>query len=634
MSVQSNHSALLQETHSDEAVPGSRLSSAHTMSTSKSLFSKTGMESQLVLPEKDEEKTKKNPFAVPPDFDIFSIRDKERQKAREERERMKTMKIHEKTTYSTKVKAKQKELRQALQEEEKEEARKQATNEESLKALQESLLRQIASKKDYPVEKETFRDYINVWKEILLLENDITVKREEIQRLEKIAKNEERKVKKAEQYLSKKTAIFEEFLKEKQKQSLQALKIAAKEAEKKTKKISEIQGVTSQIENLQNEISQLTIDLQEYKVYRNFLRHLSLKERQGERSKRYTSPRDVKTPPNTREGDASAPITAEQGQGGTAGTDTASPCSTNNMDVPSSLLSSKSLTVKSLREIKPQLINFLKPLSARKMSSLEAAETNTSSGEDEDPELYFTDPQQLLSLFMELEDENLSFIQKSQEAEESLHKVQQTFITTYESKEKELAELKEEVATLKSSIAKEEERAADLKLKAHLFSSGECKADDQDNILASLRKKVQEVYCQCTGESGENLQTVQMLMVLEKKLNDILERIPPEKIEHAKERRIKLREGKLRQQEQQTEKRLKKVLERSKVTVETKQKNLTLRHSETCPEESTGPRPLEQERGSVRPARLMFRSVLPPKKPKRKPRQEEIDKEEQLCHFT
>lgn len=36
-------------------------------------------------PETDEEETKKNPFAVPPDFDIFSIRDKERQKAREVR---------------------------------------------------------------------------------------------------------------------------------------------------------------------------------------------------------------------------------------------------------------------------------------------------------------------------------------------------------------------------------------------------------------------------------------------------------------------------------------------------------------------------------------------------------------------
>lgn len=60
---------------------------------------------------------------------------------------MKTMKIHEKMTYSTKIKAKQKGLRKALQKEEEEEARKQATNEERLKTLQESLSWNIATNK-------------------------------------------------------------------------------------------------------------------------------------------------------------------------------------------------------------------------------------------------------------------------------------------------------------------------------------------------------------------------------------------------------------------------------------------------------------------------------------------------------
>lgn len=50
------------------------------------------------------------------------------------------------------------------------------------------------------------------------------------------------------------------------------------------------------------------------------------------------------------------------------------------------------------------------------------------------PDLYFTDPQQLLSIFMEMEEENLSFIQNSQETEESLQKVQHTFVTTHESR--------------------------------------------------------------------------------------------------------------------------------------------------------------------------------------------------------
>lgn len=66
-------------------------------------------------------------------------------------------------------------------------------------------------------------------------------------------------------------------------------------------------------------------------------------------------------------------------------------------------------------------------------------------------------------------------------------------------------------------------------------------------MLTSLNKKVLEVYCHCTGENETNLETVQMLMVIEKQLNDLLdnlERIPPAKIEQAekakkKERRIR-----------------------------------------------------------------------------------------------
>lgn len=60
---------------------------------------------------------------------------------------MKTMKIHEKMTYSTKIKAKQKDGRKALQMEEDEEDRKLETNEERLRTLQESLLWKTAMKR-------------------------------------------------------------------------------------------------------------------------------------------------------------------------------------------------------------------------------------------------------------------------------------------------------------------------------------------------------------------------------------------------------------------------------------------------------------------------------------------------------
>ncbi|KFO69417.1 Coiled-coil domain-containing protein 37, partial [Cuculus canorus] len=515
-----------------------------------------------------------NPFTVPPDIDIFSIRDKEIKKAKAERERMKTMKIHEKITYSSKIKAKPKELKKALQKEEKEESRNQATVEERSKTP-EKILSSKAIKRDYPQVK-MFHEYINNERDIFLLKYDMAVKQEEIQKLKKIIKNEERKLEKAENYLEKEATMFEEFLKENHKTYFQALKIAEKETAAKTKKISEVRLITSQIEKLQSDITRLKTTLEEYKMYRDFLYQLSPKEWQKENRKKHTKEKDLETASKADEEIASPPTTAEQ--------------ATANNSVHDSLTRS------------PLNYHFFGGGPTYKMvfsffrSSLEDAESETSLDEDEEPKLYFTDPQQLLSVFMEMKDENLSLIQNAQEIEENLAKVQHTFITTHEStlgssrgviccrdalyqitsflflpREEQLAELKQQMVTLKSSVAKEEQRVADLKLKVQLFSSAEHKVDDQDKMLTSLNEKVLKVYWDCTGKNETNLQTIQILMVIEKQLNDLLdslERIPPakrERVEKAKrkERMTRLREEKLRLQKEQQEERSQRALERS-----------------------------------------------------------------------
>lgn len=52
----------------------------------------------------------------------------------------------------------------------------------------------------------------------------VAIKRDEIQKLESLAAEEEAKLEKAEQYLEKDAAMFDEFLKENDKNSAQALK--------------------------------------------------------------------------------------------------------------------------------------------------------------------------------------------------------------------------------------------------------------------------------------------------------------------------------------------------------------------------------------------------------------------------
>ncbi|OWK63599.1 Coiled-coil domain-containing protein 37 [Lonchura striata] len=394
-------------------------------------------------------------------------------------------------------------------------------------------------------------------------QHTIAVKRGEIEKMKNIAKDEEKKLEKAERRMEKDAAMFDEFLKENHNKSVEALRIAKRETSAKTKKITEIQGLTTEIKKVQR----FEDTLQEYKMYRDILYQLSPKEWQEEHRKRHKKQKDKETEPRVNEGNAPRPPTAEQDQGPTS-----TAHSVTFTDMPSSLLFSESLDFRS-RDVRPQLKQFLKPLLSRELGSLEDTESEISSDEDEEPQLYFTDPEQLLTTFMEMLDENLSFVLNSQDIADSWNKVQQTFITTRESMEKELAALKQQVNTLRASVAKEEEKVADLKLKVQLFSSGEHEGDDQDKMLTSLNKKVQEVYFQCTGDNETNLPTVEMLKVIEKQLNDLLgsvERIPPAKIEKAvkairKEQRARLREEKQKQAKQQQDEGLKKDMERSQV---------------------------------------------------------------------
>ncbi|XP_062356894.1 cilia- and flagella-associated protein 100 [Cinclus cinclus] len=537
------------------------------------------METHLVPSESiedDEENPMKNPFKVPSDTELFSVRDKEIKKAQAEYEKRKTMKVHEKTTYSTKMKAKSS-LRRALKREEEEEGRKEATCEERLKVLQEMLSRKLAMKKDYALDRETFHGYLQDRKQIFFLEYAIAVKRGEIEKMETIAKNEEKKLEKAERRMEKDTAMFDEFLKENHNSSVEALRIARRETSAKAKKISEIHGINTKIKKIQSDISRFEDTLQEYKMYRDILYQLSPRQWQEEHRKRHRKEKDTKPESGVKEGSALCPPAAEQARTNTAH-------SFSFMDIPSSLMFSENLDFGS-RDVSPQLKQFLKPLLSRELSSLEDEESEISSDEDEEPELYFTNPEQLLIIFTEMLDEILSFILNSQDIAESWSKVQQTFITTRDSMEKELAVLKEQVNTLQDCVAKEEEKVADLKLKVQRFSSGEHEGDDQDKMLTSLNKKVLEVYSNCTGDNETNLPTVEMLKVIEKKLNDLLdsvERIPPAKIEKAvkairKEQRARLRGKKQKQAKQQQDEGLKRHMERSQVPEEKKNyKTMTL----------------------------------------------------------
>ncbi|XP_053151761.1 cilia- and flagella-associated protein 100 [Hemicordylus capensis] len=564
----------------------------------------------------------RNPFKIPSDIDIFLLRDRQHEKAKAERERRKTLKVHEKMTCSTLQNAKQSGFKKEIQMEEEAEDRELAAEAARLKALRESISWKIAVTKDQVVERETIHDYINQKRQMFLLQYAVTVKKDEIQKLENLAIEEEAKLEKAEETLEKDAAMFDEFLKENDRNSAQALKIAEKETKAKLEKILEIRELTAQMMNIQSEIARFEDTLHEYAVFKDFLHQLSPKEWRESYEKKRMKEKVVKITSEIKDDKTSPGSPTLKGRDKSKHRMSLPKRYSIDMSAEFSFSRSPSLHRReSMKMSQRSSRQNIKSQQSRKTSLIldpsedKMTPTEMSDEDDEEPELYFTDPQQLLNIFTELEEQNLSLIQNSQETEETLDELRHTLSTTRAKMDREIEQLQLLTVTLQTNIVKEEETAADLELKARVFSFGEYKAELQDKMLVSLHRKVLEVYRRCIGENEANLGTLQMLTVIEHQLDDLLEcleRVPPAKIEQAekakeKERRIRLREEKIRQQRQLQEERLQRALARAQADVKKK----------------TG-------------RRLVFRSEPPAYKEKEDEDQGLIDKEkeEQLYYFT
>lgn len=485
-----------------------------------------------------------NPFKMPAENEIFLLRDQERQRKLQERLDQKKLKIWQKSTALTRMTQNAAAVRTA----EMNEAR--FAEEEKARAEKEDQHFTLNVTRNRHADREPLDDYINKKREMFLVQYSLNVKRDEMRKLEEIALAEERKLEKAEQYLEEDAALFDEFLKENDRNASDAIKIAEAETKAKLEKVAEIKRINSQMMAIKSEISKYEDTLKEYKMYKNFLTSITPKEwlsdtareklqRKEQRRKQKELKMMVNKPDTSDLADESG-LTVKTG-----GSKMTGPVSSTN-------ISAKDLVSGD----------------ADSLGSL----SDSDDDSDEDPELFFTDPQQLLDIFAELEEQNLSLIQNSQETEEALEEMKQTVKNTKAKMEKETDILKEQIERLNTAIAKEEEKAHDLETKARMFSFGEFKADDQEKMLSLLNKKVEDVYRSCIGDNEANISTLQMLTNIENRLEELFEQIeslPPDKVEAAektkeKERRLRMREEKIAQQKLHQDERLRKALERAK----------------------------------------------------------------------
>ncbi|XP_052455302.1 cilia- and flagella-associated protein 100 isoform X2 [Carassius gibelio] len=503
----------------------------------------------MSLPESSAHKSSDdvNPFTVSEHSDLFQMRNKERSQKKLEHQSKLALPVHEKITFACRTRAGQTRLRKEL----KEEGSKPVTH--THRQLQITPAWR-ASMKDPNIDVGGMNEYITKKRELFLLEYSLQVKKGEIQLLEQMAAEEEAKLTRAEKFLENDATLFEEFLKENDKNSVEAIKIAEQETKVKLEKVAEIKKITSKMVAIKSDISKYEDILKEYKKYKEFLLMLSppeWREKRGSKSRNSTASTNAERDENQTE-----KIKKNKER------KTAEGSKRGERRGARGFLSSQEARASSQQSVK----------SSHQSGKISAPGTDSSDYE-EDPEMFFKEPQDLLNLMTELEEQNLSLIQNTRETEEALEEFRQNAELTRKNMETESKQLKAQIDIITDTIQKEKERAAELEMKAKLFSFEQYKPEDQ--TLDSLSRKVEEVYHCCVGETEANLTTLQMLTAIEEKLGQLLENadmIPKDQMSIAerakeKERRMRLRDEKIFLQMKQQEERQKKALERSQAVI-------------------------------------------------------------------
>ncbi|XP_055483936.1 coiled-coil domain-containing protein 38 isoform X2 [Psammomys obesus] len=374
----------------------------------------------------------------------------------------------------------------------------------------------------------------------------------------------ERQLRKAERKLQDDAMSFEEFLRENDQRSVDALKMAAQETLNKLQMTTELKKASMEAQAIKSEITKTEFLLKEYMRYGFFLMKLSPKHWQLQQSqKRAQESKSTPVLPrilgsvSSSKSETSAELNKKATSGKLRGSKeeqgTGQKKSAFGMDV-----------------IRSTIFNPVEGKSSE--DSLDRMVEEELLELDLMPELYFKEPEELLKVLMELEEQNLTLVQYSQDVDENLEDVNKREKVIQDKINNNIEFLLEHKQMLMVNCEREEEKAAELELRSRLFSFGEFNSDAQEKLIESLSKKINQVYRVCIGDAEVgSLTPIQKLVKVESRLaelSDLIDSIPKESMEaiermKQKERRQKLREEKLKEKQRHQEERLRAALERA-----------------------------------------------------------------------
>jgi len=446
-----------------------------------------------------------NPFWLPPDDQIFAIREQERQRRAEERDRVSSMRVWEKTTASSRI----------------------HRNRRTQDVVDDMLLTTEATGKgrtprshsegiggrEVRREKENIADFVAKKREMFMVQMSLDVKKAEILKLDERAKQKEEALKKSQLMLEEDVNRFDAFLESNDKKAHAALKNAEEMTKKKQEALQRIKLLKSQLSALQSEIAKHREQKDECMRYRTFLEDLTPAEwkqaKKQEKASRKMRRRRAKV--EARLADDRAKMQAE-------------------IEAEERLMEEKAAeSAKSRRrqrrEVEEEQKERDRDLDTRRRrirrkyknrEEIEVEIEDSSSGEEMD--LYFKEPKQLLDVFTSLEESNLFLIQNSQDTEQTLEELQQKFTETKRVSEANGEKVRQAIALLEKQIADEQQRCEECRQKRkHMDGTPE-----QGELLGDLSNKIIDVHTACGNEAEHDPDNLVMLSAIEAKLEALL----------------------------------------------------------------------------------------------------------------
>uniref|UniRef100_M3Y6X2 Coiled-coil domain containing 38 n=1 Tax=Mustela putorius furo TaxID=9669 RepID=M3Y6X2_MUSPF len=415
---------------------------------------------------------------------------------------------------------------------------------------------------------------------LFLIQYALSTKRNTIKKFEKHMVAKERQLTRAEKKLQEDAMAFEEFLRENDQRSVDALKIAAQETINKLQMTAELKKASMEVQAVKSEIAKTEFLLREYMKYGFFLLKLSPKHWQIQQALKRAQRRKSRESMNKgKSGKLNTTKTDDYKTPGVRGmkghnrhrsqgqrTGTRHPSTKWNNYRVNIIVSYISFSMF------PHFIFHALKGSSHFEDSSELFLENDMDYDLKEPELYFKEPEELLQVLTELEEQNLTLVQYSQDVDENLEDVNKREKLIQDKINSNIEFLLKHKEMLKASCEREEEKAAELELRSRLFSFGEFQSDTQEKLIDSLSKKINQVYRVCIGDADVgSLNPVQKLVKVESRLvelSDLIESMPKENVEaieriKQKERRQKLREEKMKEKQKHQEERLRAALERA-----------------------------------------------------------------------